>query len=201
MKTVSQIIDKATATLTIFDLDETLFYTHAKILVMKDGQQVKELSNKEFNTYVLQPGESFDYSQFKSSDIFHKTSQPIKNMLTKAKRIVHHGRRNPLSQNIILTARANLDDRDLFLSTFHKHGLDIDKMYIERSGNLLHGSTADKKVYIIEKYLKQNIFKKARMFDDAPSNLHAFLALRQHYPNISFEGYLVHHDGSITQNV
>lgn len=199
MKKFKDIADKATATLTIFDLDETLFYTHAKIAVVKDGKTVKELDNKTFNTYTLGPGEQFDYEQFKSAEIFHKTSQPIKNMITKAKRIVHHGCRNPLSKNIILTARANLDDRDLFLSTFHKYGLDIDKMWVERSGNLMYGNTAQKKVYIIEKYLKQGIFRKARMFDDAVSNLHAFIAMRQDYPHVSFEAYLVHHDGSISK--
>ena len=38
--------------LSIFDIDDTLFHTTAKITVMKDGKVLKKLSNQEFNTYV-----------------------------------------------------------------------------------------------------------------------------------------------------
>ena len=38
-------------TLTIFDIDETLFHTKAKVAVVKDGNVVRMLDNQEFNTY------------------------------------------------------------------------------------------------------------------------------------------------------
>ena len=63
--------------LTIFDIDDTLFHTTAKIAVMKDGKKVKELTNKQFNTYKLKAGEKFDFKQFKDADKFYKESQPI----------------------------------------------------------------------------------------------------------------------------
>ena len=37
--------------LTIFDIDETMFITKAKVKVVKDGKVIKKLDNQEFNTY------------------------------------------------------------------------------------------------------------------------------------------------------
>ena len=41
--------------LSIFDIDDTLFHTTARIRVLKDGLVVRELTNQEFNNYTLQP--------------------------------------------------------------------------------------------------------------------------------------------------
>ena len=56
-------------TLTIFDIDETLFHTKAKVKVMKGGTLVRELDNQEFNTYKRKPGEEYDFGQFKNDSI------------------------------------------------------------------------------------------------------------------------------------
>jgi hypothetical protein len=45
-----------TGTLTIFDIDETLFHTYAKVAVVKDGNLVRMLDNQEFNTYKRKKG-------------------------------------------------------------------------------------------------------------------------------------------------
>ncbi len=49
-----------TGTLTIFDIDETLFHTKAKVAVVKDGRVVRMLDNQEFNTYKRKPGEEYE---------------------------------------------------------------------------------------------------------------------------------------------
>ena len=74
--------------LTVFDIDETLFQTKAKIKVMKDGKVVKTLTNFEFNSYKLQQGETYDFGQFKDAKFFAKTSTPIGRMIAKAKAII-----------------------------------------------------------------------------------------------------------------
>ncbi len=112
------LIEEDTGGLTIFDIDDTLFHTTAKILVKKDGKVVKELDNKEFNQYILKPGEEFDFHQFKSAEKFHKESKPIARMLAKAKMILKNSLNNPKSKVIIVTARGDFDDRDTFLATF-----------------------------------------------------------------------------------
>ena len=182
--------------LTVFDIDETLFQTKAMIRVMKDGQLVRSLDNQEYNTYRLKDGETYDYGEFKSADTFDKTSVPIMNMIQKAKAIISNANKSG-SKVIIITARADFDDKKLFLSTFRKYGIDIDNVYVERAGNLNLGSSAKNKRFIFHKYLKGGKFERVRFFDDAMSNLVMFKALAKKYPGIKFEPYLVNHDGTI----
>ncbi len=181
--------------LTIFDIDETLFQTFAKIKVMKDGQVVRELDNQQFNTYKLKPGEEFDFGEFKNARLFNQTSKPIRKMIAKAKAILRNASKRG-SRVIIMTARADFDDKKKFLDTFRKYGLDIDKVYVERAGNLGSGPSAENKKVLIQKYLNSGEYSRIRFFDDAVSNLEAFNSLKPSYPDVKFEGYLVSHDGT-----
>ena len=135
--------------LTIFDIDDTLFHTTAKIAVLKNGKKVKELTNQEFNTYKLQDGEEFDFGEFKNAEKFYKESKPIQKMLDTAKAILRRVEKKPDSQVVIITARNNFDDKNLFLKTFKKHGLNIDKIRVERAGKINDVGQPDLKKYII----------------------------------------------------
>lgn len=184
-------------TLTIFDLDETLFRTYAEIEVHKDGKLLKTLTNREYNTYRLQPGETFSFHQFKCTDTFVKTSVPIKNMITKMKRIAHNARAHPLSKTIILTARGDFNDREGFLNHFRALDIAIDKMHVERSGNIPHGTTAEKKCVVVRKYLDTGVFDRTVMYDDAITNLESFKRLEDEYRGIRFESYVVEESGHV----
>ena len=76
--------------LSIFDIDETLFYSKAKVKVVKDGKVIKSLDNVQFNNYKLGNGEDFDFGEFKSAKIFNQTSTPIGRMIAKAKAIIRN---------------------------------------------------------------------------------------------------------------
>ena len=183
--------------LTIFDIDETLFHTTAQIAVVKDKKVVTRLSNSEFNTYTLKAGESFDFSEFRSSDKFTE-SKPISRMIEKAKAITKGVAANPLSRVIILTARANFDDKEKFLDVFRNHGLDMSKIRVERAGNILSDhDVATKKYIIVHNYLNTKQFSKVRLFDDSMENLRVFLKLRSSFPKIKFEAYFALPNGSI----
>lgn len=183
--------------LTVFDIDETLFHTTAQIAVVKDGKVTRRLSNSEFNTYQLQKGEQFDFSEFRSSDKFAE-SKPIPRMIAKAKAISHGIATKPLSKVIILTARANFDDKEKFLNVFRKQGLDMDKIRVERAGNITSDhDVATKKYIIIRTYLNTKQFSKVRLFDDSMANLKMFLHLKQEFPTVKFEAYYANSDGSI----
>ena len=185
-------------TLNVFDIDDTLFHTTAKISVIKDGKPVKELTNQEFNTYKLGAGESFDYSQFRDSEKFYKESKPISRMLDKASIILKNSESNPLSKVVIVTARANFNDKHKFLDTFRKHKFDIDKVRVERAGNINDvEDIAFKKVIIIRNYINTNVFNKVRLFDDSMTNLKAFLKLKSEFPKVQFEAYFAKADGTI----
>jgi len=185
-----------TGTLTIFDIDETLFHTKAKVAVVKDGRVVRMLDNQEFNTYKRKPGEEYDFREFKSAEVFRRTSTPISKMIEKAKAIVK-AKKNPNSQAIIVTARADFDDKHMFLQTFRDHGLPIDQMHVERSGNLGMDSPAEAKKVVFRKYLNTKNYIKTRLYDDAMSNLKAFLELQKEYPDVVFEAWFVNPDGSV----
>lgn len=196
MLTFKQYITEARGRgLSIFDIDETLFHTKAKIDVVKDGKVVRQLDNQEFNTYKLNDGEKFDFHQFRSADVFYKTSTPIGKMVGKLKAILRNATKSG-SKVIIVTARANFDNKDVFLNTFRAHGIDIDNAYVERTGNLGLGSAAKNKRFTFHKYLRSGQYDRIRLFDDSVQNLNSFLALSKHYPDVKFEAWFVKEDGS-----
>lgn len=184
--------------LTIFDIDDTLFHTTAKVLVKKGGEVIKSLNNQEFNDYRLKPGEEFDYGEFRSAKKFKEESKPIGKMLAKAKAILRNSLNTPKSRVIIVTARDDFDDRDTFLDTFRQYKFDIDKVRVERAGKIGGDMLpAHKKVIIIHNYLKTGQFSRVRLFDDSMTNLKEFLKMRTMFPEIKFEAYFANHDGSI----
>ena len=184
--------------LTIFDIDETMFITKAKVKVVKNGKVIKKLDNQEFNTYKKKRGEEFDFGEFKDAKVFNRTSTPIARMINKVKAILKNATRKG-SRVIIVTARPNFDNKKIFLDTFRKQGIDIDKIYVERAGNLGGGPAADNKKVIFKKYLNQKIYKRIRLFDDAMSNLKMFLSLQKDYPDVSFEAFLAKPNGSVSR--
>jgi len=181
---------------------------------MKDGVETNRLNNMEFNSYKLKPGESFDFSEFRNADFFYETSKPINKMIAKLKDMMEHN-----AKVVFLTARADFDNRDRFLETFKKHGLDPDKFWVERAGNLKKGSIPERKMYIIlKKYLSTGIYRRAYIYDDFLLNCSDFLDLKNKVPEdtlntirkvnnitdpnetvITFQAYQVLEDGSIRE--
>ena len=75
-------------TLTIFDIDETLLVTTAKVHVVKNGERLKSLSNQEFNNHKLEPDHEFDFRDFSDAEKFFNESKPIRRMMLKAQIIL-----------------------------------------------------------------------------------------------------------------
>lgn len=188
-------MDSSTGSLTIFDIDDTLFHTNAQIKVMKNNRVVKSLSSSQFNTYKLNHGETFDFTDFRSASKF-ASAKPISRMVEKVKAITHNIR-TPESKVIFLTARGNFDNKSNFLATLRKHGLNMDKIRVERAGEILDYDTPTKKYIVIRAYLNTKQFNRVRLFDDSKDNLSAFLKLKREFPKIQFEAYLANPDGSI----
>ena len=176
--------------LTIFDIDDTLFRTQSKVHVMKNGKSIKKLSPAEFNSYKLKSGEEFDYHEFVSSKKFYEEARPIRRMLNKLRAILVNIKKKPGSKMILLTARRNFDDKELFLKTFKKHGIDIDNIRVERAGNIPKKPETAKKI-IVNDYLKKGNFKRVRLFDDHVGNLKSFMKLKDKFPEVDFIPYLV----------
>lgn len=181
--------------LTIFDIDDTLFHTTAKINVMKDGKVVRSLTNQEFNNYELQPGEQFDFGEFRSAEKFAKESEPIKPMINTLKRILNRAANTKV---IMLTARADFDDKDKFLDTFEKYGIDMSRIHVHRAGNLPGDDPpAIKKAVWVRKYLNTGKYNRVNLIDDSMSNLNVFKGLKKEFPDVDFDAYFVKPEGSL----
>ena len=181
--------------LTIFDIDETLFHTNAKIKVVKDKKVLKILDNASFNKYRLKSGESFDYGQFKSAKIFKETSTPIARIINRAKRIIKFATKKG-SKVIIVTARQDMDDKKIFKEAFREQGIDIERVYVERAGNIGLETASENKVVIFKKYLETKRYARIRLFDDSLENLKAFIGLKVYYPEVEFTAYRVYKNGN-----
>lgn len=185
--------------LIIFDIDDTLFRTTTKVKLMIGDRCIKSLSAAEYNVYTLKNSEKYDFSEFRSADHFYKTATPIPAVMDLAKKIILKGMHK--TRVILVSARADMDDKELFLNTFHKHGLNINRAYIHRAGNLKPMITNLAKAKIITDEINAGSYQNIRMFDDAVTNLNTFLDLRTKFPKIKFYAYLVLPNGSIKKYI
>nr|DAF56717.1 MAG TPA: acid phosphatase [Myoviridae sp. ctWb16] len=184
--------------ISFFDIDETIFHTHALINVVKNEQIIKKLTNKEFNTYKLQDGESFDFSEFRDSSVFYNTSEPINNVIKLVKRYIDNIKGN--DRVIFLTAREDFKDKNKFLETFRKYGINIDhpNVYVERSGNLKFiEKVHQRKNFIVRKYLKTKLYTDVKMYDDSHNNLSNFMMLQKSFPKCNFNAIQVIGNGKL----
>jgi len=153
--------------LNITDMDETLVKNvKANVLVKKNNKIIKKLSNTEYNEYKLQEDESFDYREFASSEVFVKNAEKIEEVLEYFKRKINLPlKKNETKRNLILTARSDFDNKEVFLDFLEqKLGLencgkeekDTNKVYIARIGNtdFKKGSDFGKLIY-----MKQYIYR------------------------------------------
>lgn len=180
--------------LVIFDIDDTLVHTQTEVHVVKDGKVVNSLNSHEFTHYKLQPGESFDFENFRNAREFFEKSKPIIPMMNQLRRDIARG-----NKVVMVTARADFDDKELFLDTFRKYNIDIDKVHVYRAGNLKSGSTEERKRLIIKKLLDQGDYTKAVMYDDAKPNLELFVSLKKEHPQTKFYAWHVDLQGNASE--
>jgi len=191
------LAEKAGKGLTIFDIDDTMFVSKAKVRVKhKNTGKIKELTPQEYNSYKLGKDEEWDYGEFKSSKLFYQTATPIARMVQKAKAIIKNATAKG-SKVIIVTARADMDNKDLFIKTFEAHGIPMKNVYVERAGNVGGKNSAANKTVVFRKYLDTNEYARVRLFDDHKDNLKALLDLQREYPQVEFFAYLADLKGSV----
>jgi hypothetical protein len=181
--------------LVIFDIDDTLVNTDTRVNVVRDGQVIKQLNSHDFTHYKLQPGEEFDFGAFRDAREFFTKARPIPGMIRQLKHDIATGNRV-----IMLTARSDFNDRDVFLDTFRRFGIDMDRVHVYRAGNLaIKAATEEKKKIILKHLLGKEHFDKLIMYDDSIPNLNAFLSLKQEYPWSKFYAWHVDPNGQASE--
>jgi len=189
--------------LVIFDIDDTLMHTSAKVNVIDpEGKLVKELDSAEFAQFDNDPvikqtmqdnGWQYDFGRFRSAQEFYDHSVPIWPIVHILKQDLNAG-----NKVVMVTARADLDDKNTFIKTFKKAGIPMNKIHVYRAGNVnVKASTSDKKAIIISGLMKSGNYKEVIMYDDNLDNLHSFKALHQQFPHTKFIAHQVDpHTGS-----
>jgi hypothetical protein len=149
----------------LFDVDDTLIKSDVKVHVIKNGEVIKKLSSTEFNSYKLQPGESFDYSEFEDEDILNNRSVFLKywdTLQREYKDGTHIG---------ILTARSN---KDMFYRFFKSNGITIKNELVfainDPKLNLKGSTIEERKAEVIKRLAKWG-YKTMVFFDDNEANL------------------------------
>ena len=178
-----------------FDIDETLFaHDHSKLRVhVKDpsGKRVRTLTNQEFNSHQLPQDHTYDFAEFRSSDVFGKSAHPIRKMIAKMKAIHNNG------GNVeMLTARSDLDDKNKFSAHMKKYGIDITPksgIHVRRAGNM-PGKPADTKAAHIADAIQKEGLREVNLYDDSIDNINGMLKLNKQFPNVVFNGHHVQHD-------
>ena len=170
--------------ITVFDLDDTLVITDAKIKVCNIVTgDCHELSPEEFNDYQSNPNDKLDFDDFKSLEIM-KAGELIHYYLKiladayKMKRAVG-----------IVTAR---DDREMIYKWMKEHvGFHIAKDLIYAINDPVHGLTgsiSEKKKQAFRQYIEMG-YKNIQFFDDDDANLRLVKELETDYPDINLSVY------------
>lgn len=181
--------------LVIFDIDDTLVHTQTKVHVVKAGRVTKSFNSHDFTHYKLQDGEQFDFENFRNAHDFFHNSKPIIPMMNQLKSDIATG-----NKVVMVTARADFDDRELFLDTFRKYGVDMSRVHVYRAGNMSNKiQTEEKKKIIIRELLNKGQYTKAIMYDDAEPNLESFVELKKEYPKTKFYAWHVSLEGEASE--
>lgn len=170
--------------ITVFDLDDTLVITDAKIKVCNIVTgDCHELTPEEFNEYESNPNHELNFDDFKSLEIM-KAGQLIHYYLKiladayKMKRAVG-----------VVTAR---DSQEMIYKWMKEHvGFHIAKDLIFAINDPVHGlsgSIAQKKQEAFRRYIEMG-YKNIQFFDDDDANLRLVQALSKEYPDINLSTY------------
>ncbi len=162
----------------VFDVDDTLTITDAKIKVTdaKTGETFS-LTPEEFNTYKALPSHKQDFSDFLSLDILKAgklidwTVNILKKTIAKKKAVG------------IITARS---DKKLIKDFLKHYGMNINNDFIfaiNEPNSGFTGSTAEKKKQAFQRFI-ENGFNDFRFFDDDKENIKLANELAKENPNI-----------------
>lgn len=164
----------------VFDLDDTLVITDAKIKVCdKKTGECFALTPEEFNAYEKQPHHELDFDDFKSLEIM-KAGKLIEYYL----KIFKEAYKQKLAVGIV-TAR---DDRDMIWKWLREHvGYRIDKDLIFAVNDPIHkykGGISDRKKAAFKDLIDMG-YIDFQFYDDDDANLRLVKSLEDEHEGIN----------------
>jgi len=164
----------------VFDLDDTLVITDAKIKVCdnKTGE-CYSLTPEEFNEYEKQPHHELDFDDFKSIEVM-KAGRLIEYYL----KIFKEAYKMKIAIGIV-TAR---DDREMIYKWLREHvGYKIDKDLIYAVNDPVHkfkGIVSDRKKDAFKRLIDMG-YNDFQFYDDDDTNLMSVKSLEKEYEGIN----------------
>jgi FMN phosphatase YigB (HAD superfamily) len=152
----------------IFDLDDTLIKTPAKIHVYRNGTFIKSLTPKEYNFYKHQPSDKLDFKDFLDGEMILKAKKytvwpVIRNVSNAIKE------ERSTSEIYILTAR-DQTVKSYIYEFLKRNGIEIEfKNIITMGDGKGHFDIADEKRKILEQLRKK--YDEIIIFDDNPKTI------------------------------
>jgi FMN phosphatase YigB (HAD superfamily) len=164
----------------VFDLDDTLVITDAKIKVCnKKTGECFSLTPEEFNEYEKHPDHELDFDDFKSLEVM-KAGRLIDYYL----KIFKDAYRMKIAVGIV-TAR---DDREMIYRWLREHvGYRIDKDLIFAVNDPVHkykGSISDRKKAAFKDLIDMG-YSDFQFYDDDEANLTLVKSLEKEYPQVN----------------
>jgi FMN phosphatase YigB (HAD superfamily) len=164
----------------VFDLDDTLVITDAKIKVCnKKSGECFSLTPEEFNEYEKHPDHELDFDDFKSLEIM-KAGKMIDYYL----KIFKEAYKSKLAVGIV-TAR---DDREMIYTWLREHvGFRIDKDLIYAVNDPVHrfkGAISDRKKAAFKELIDMG-YTDFQFYDDDTANLELVKSLESEYEGIN----------------
>ncbi len=194
----------------VFDLDDTLIVTEAKVRVLAaNGEENHALTPAEFTTYGLKEGEAFDFRDFGNVGILAK-GVLVGYTRTIIESILRHGTRSDFG---ILTARGdkrlhapflirlfhglfgirlrnslifNLSD-ERFLR--HKESKELPQAFAGKTYAKL--TVPERKALVIGQDLAARGYNDISLYDDSRENLAAFKVIHRAFPEITYRPHFI----------
>jgi hypothetical protein len=151
----------AMKTLHIFDFDDTLVKSDARVVITSPDGSVKELSSEEYAKYTPQDGETEDFSDFDSYPKNPEIIEPVFEELLNS--IDSDG----VSRVVILTARSNPVPVRAFLINNK-----IPKIHVEAVGSSDPRAKAE---YILKRIINDDEIQTVRVFEDNVRNIRTII--------------------------
>ncbi len=192
----------ARKSLHLFDVDETLLVTPARIQVRNaQGNCLRELSTAKFTDYRLAEGEIFDFAQFSDVGILSK-GIVVKYTRQIIETIMQRGTRSRFG---ILTARPHKQGHAAFLIRLFQglFGIRLRKdliftvsdsrfmRYKDKGGPFSALPVSDRKAAVVAEELIRRGYNDISFYDDSRENLERFRRLSQAFPGVRFRPHFI----------
>lgn len=178
--------------LCLYDLDYTLFETTARIKLFTNGEFERFFySSVDYYDHLhnhKRDHHEYDFSEYQSADAFRDQAKPIRHIIDN----LISDLADPVCDVIILTARTQFDNMDVFKEVFQQHGMNPKQIGFEFAGDVRERfgreniTSPGAKKYIAREYIKYGEYDTVKFYDDLQENLDAVGYLNYEFPDIDF---------------